>query len=110
MMDPLQDDSSYGYPEADIVEEMIYTREMLDRVGSCTDYDEYVNTEWWRQLSDEILKRDLETCQECGAVATVVHHLEYPKLLGNEDPDDLISLCRACHAEKHRGSFRGYWK
>jgi hypothetical protein len=47
MMNPLEKDSSYGYPEADIIEEMIYTREMLDKVASCTDYDEYVNTEWW---------------------------------------------------------------
>lgn len=99
--------SVYGYEEADKIEEILTDIEFRDEICKCLDYWEYVNTNWWRRLSEQILERDLWTCQNCGEPATVVHHLEYPKILGNEDPDDLISLCRKCHAERHGKLHRG---
>lgn len=93
--------SGHSCEEADKIEEVLTDFEFRDEIARCKDYREYVNTNWWRRLSEQILARDLYACQDCGEPATVVHHLEYPKVLGDEDPDDLISLCRKCHAERH---------
>lgn len=55
-----------------------------------------------------ILRRDGYRCQMCKRYgrmrqATTVHHIkhldEYPELA--MDPDNLVSVCAACHAELH---------
>lgn len=106
IFDPEENNYEYGYQQADMIQEMIRAREMLEEVSrfrGARDYRDYVNLGWWSALHDEILRRDMETCQMCGAPATTVHHCEYPEILGNEDPDDLISLCKSCHRSKHGG-------
>lgn len=50
-------------------------------------------------LKDLIRARDDFRCQECGCIQgeekLSIHHIDYnPK---NNDPDNLISLCRRCH-------------
>ena len=64
----------------------------------------------WRQLRAEILRRDMFTCEECGARATEVHH-EIELTPGNIDdpaialnPKLLHSLCHDCHTAITQGN------
>ena len=56
-----------------------------------------------------VLWRDGYTCQCCGAHATQkkevrlhVHHLE-SRRVGGDAPDNLVTLCTACHDKLHKG-------
>lgn len=50
-----------------------------------------------------VLKRDNHQCVECGGTALLeVHHMVHRKHGGTHDPDNLITLCAWCHAEKHK--------
>lgn len=40
-------------------------------------------------------------CKFCGAKADVVHHVQYPKKIGNEDAQTIISVCNRCHEVAH---------
>ena len=60
-------------------------------------------------LRQYVLWRDSYTCQCCGAHPTTkkpvklhVHHLESRKT-GGDAPDNLVTLCEACHKEYHNG-------
>lgn len=69
------------------------------------EYEEYIVSLKWLRKREEILKRDGNLCQRCKAYpATDVHHLTYANL-GNEPPEDLISVCRGCHEEIHGRKF-----
>ena len=60
-----------------------------------------ISGDWrWRKLREEIKKRDNFTCQVCGKKGVIVHHIkpwsiEEP----NNEPENLITLCRSCHAK-----------
>lgn len=64
----------------------------------------------WRIMRAEILRRDLYTCEECGARATEVHHeIELtPENIGDPNialnPDLLHSLCHDCHTAITQGT------
>ena len=55
------------------------------------------------------MMRDNYLCVKCGVPAEEVHHKEHltPENIGDVsvtlNPDNLISLCRDCHFEEHRG-------
>jgi len=57
--------------------------------------------EWNRDLREKIRDRDNYTCQLCGKSqydcdrSLSVHHIDFDK--NNNDPDNLITLCRHCH-------------
>lgn len=62
----------------------------------------------WRRLQKAVLKRDGYQCQCCKRYgrmveARIVHHIkhvdEYPELA--YVPENLISLCDACHNKAH---------
>lgn len=63
----------------------------------------------WKQTRDYILKRDNYLCVKCNNPAEEVHHkihlnpanIDDPRVTMN--PDNLISLCKSCHFEAHRG-------
>jgi 5-methylcytosine-specific restriction endonuclease McrA len=55
-----------------------------------------------------VLERANEHCEYCGCfiatgftVCLELHHLTYDRAYGNELPEDLMALCRDCHAGKH---------
>lgn len=64
-------------------------------------YQEYLQSDKWKTISAQRLALDNHECVLCGGVAENVHHRRYPKALGEEMINDLVSLCRQCHALHH---------
>jgi 5-methylcytosine-specific restriction endonuclease McrA len=66
--------------------------------------------EWTKTLKRSIRERDHYICQVCSALqsdyAFDIHHIDYNK--ENCNPDNLITLCRSCHAKT--GHDRSYWQ
>ena len=52
-----------------------------------------------------ILARDNYQCQHCGAksVALEIHHVKFRIQGGSDDPENLLTLCRKCHMDYHKG-------
>lgn len=65
-------------------------------------YNKYLNSAPWLKLRAAILKRDNYSCGLCGLGADQVHHLSYDRV-GYEEDGDLISVCKNCHNNIHRG-------
>ncbi len=67
--------------------------------------------EWSTSLRRRIRERDAFTCQECGEIEDGqrhdVHHIDYDKY--NLNPDNLITLCRSCHARTNSHKRRAYF-
>ena len=67
--------------------------------GSNTEY----GPEFTYKLKEQIRNRDNRICQECGlhevdnsnGKKLEVHHIDFDKT--NNDPENLISLCKGCH-------------
>jgi 5-methylcytosine-specific restriction endonuclease McrA len=54
----------------------------------------------WKRRRAQVLARDHGACRDCGAPATTVHHVDGDAT--RNDPAGLLSLCGACHRERHR--------
>lgn len=78
-------------------------------------YDKAYNTRLWRQVREQVLKRDQYLCQRClenGIVrpAEQVHHITPLSTFVDDadlhdlltDQDNCISLCRECHEKEHK--------
>lgn len=77
--------------------------------GTAVERGQYT-AEFSKDLRRSIRERDTFTCQVCGAVPATahtlhVHHIDYNR--SNNDPMNLISLCRTCHGETNFG-FAGW--
>lgn len=49
-----------------------------------------------------VLIRANGSCEDCLADYPLeLHHLHY-RTVGEEEPDDLLALCRDCHHQRHR--------
>ncbi|MFI5095304.1 MAG: HNH endonuclease [Candidatus Acidiferrales bacterium] len=49
-----------------------------------------------------ILRRDRWRCQKCGSPSDLhVHHLQARSRSGDDDEENLITLCAACHRKEH---------
>jgi hypothetical protein len=60
----------------------------------------YLKTDHWKQLKKEMLQAN-PTCRLCNSPSKLdVHHRHYRSLY-NVTLDDLIVLCRRCHADLH---------
>jgi len=56
----------------------------------------------WRMLRVEAAERDGWLCQDCGQGDTLdIHHIKKRGQGGKDELDNLITLCRVCHAAKH---------
>lgn len=68
----------------------------------------FYNSKEWEFTREYILKRDKYLCK-CGRPATEVHHIIHlsPQNIGDTsitmNPDNLVSLCRECHFNEHKG-------
>jgi len=66
-------------------------------------YDEYLNSEYWHEVSRRVKERAAYRCQLCNSQHDLqAHHRTYDHR-GNElsHLDDLTCLCRRCHAIFH---------
>lgn len=66
-------------------------------------YDDYLKTDYWQQVSRKVKERGGYRCQICNSPHDLqAHHRTYEHR-GNElnHLDDLICLCRRCHAIFH---------
>ncbi len=67
-----------------------------------TEYEEYIVGSLWKTIRTRVLIRDNSRCRKCSSLASEVHHLSYgPAVMEGRDDSKLVSLCRACHKDKH---------
>lgn len=65
------------------------------------DYNEYLNTQQWKDKRLRVLNRDNYVCQACLINKSVdVHHLTYIRVF-KEPLFDLVSVCKECHENIH---------
>ena len=65
------------------------------------DYDQYLQSEWWRKIRKEALDHADNHCMICASTEKLdVHHNTYERL-GCEKLSDVIVLCRSCHELYH---------
>jgi len=78
----------------------VETRYINDKKQKINPYYNFYQSEEWKQLRRKALQRDNYTCQECNSKESLhVHHLKY-RFISNL-LEDLITLCKFCHANKH---------
>jgi 5-methylcytosine-specific restriction endonuclease McrA len=54
-------------------------------------------------LQRQVLERDGWRCQFCGSMLHLqVHHLKFRSQSGDDQEQNLITLCADCHAQLHR--------
>ena len=69
----------------------------------------FYNSKEWEFTRNYILRRDKYLCTKCGNPAEEVHHIIHltPQNIGDVNitmnPDNLTSLCKACHFDEHKG-------
>jgi len=66
----------------------------------------YARARWRRMRARQL--REHPACAECGAPATLVHHVRHVADGGAMHPDEsgLQSLCKPCHGREHAGDKR----
>lgn len=71
-------------------------------------YQEYLQTEKWKQIANRRMNIDGYECQMCHCKGTSnnpleVHHLSYKNLYNEEGRiyEDLVTLCHSCHKSVH---------
>lgn len=67
-------------------------------------YDEFLRTDYWKEVRQEKLRQCGHKCQICGSTTKLhIHHNSY-RHHGNEAEhlEDLIVLCEKCHALFHQ--------
>ena len=67
-------------------------------LGPYESYAEYLQSDEWRTLREEVLARDGGVCIDCGRPATEVHHRVYPAHIDETEVDQLVAICRRCHS------------
>jgi len=62
-----------------------------------------LDPELYEQLRNQVLRRDGWRCQACGSMSNLeVHHKRFRSHSGEDEAENLITLCSACHASLHR--------
>jgi hypothetical protein len=62
-------------------------------------YSEYLNTDYWKRVSDAVKAKAGYRCQVCNSQLDLIAHHRTYEHRGNEleHIDDLTCLCRRCH-------------
>jgi 5-methylcytosine-specific restriction endonuclease McrA len=63
------------------------------------EYKQYLRSKHWRERRKEFLEEENYVCEDCGGVASQVHHLNYDCLY-EEERDDVAVLCKECHVDR----------
>jgi hypothetical protein len=54
----------------------------------------------YEQLRNQVLRRDVWSCQTCGAMSDLeVHHQKFRSQAGDDSEQNLVTVCAACHAK-----------
>jgi 5-methylcytosine-specific restriction protein A len=84
------------------------SNQYYDKYKRNKEAKKFYNSAAWRKCREYVLKRDNYLCQRClrrGVIepADAVHHKEHLQdhLEKALDPENLESLCNACHNEEH---------
>lgn len=65
------------------------------------NYKKYLNSKEWKERRLQRLEIDGYKCACCGTDKNLnVHHLTYD-MIGSEEMDDLITMCKDCHKSIH---------
>lgn len=69
-------------------------------------YHKRLGSTKWAELREECFDRDGYMCRDCGvqrrdAGGLQAHHTSYDRIDTEFEIDDLITLCRYCHAQEH---------
>ena len=68
-------------------------------------YREFLKTDDWRQIRAARLEMDDWECTRCHRTRNLqVHHLSYRNPWGQENLEDLVTLCQGCHYKTHKGA------
>lgn len=76
----------------------------LDRaavVAGYVSYEAYISSAYWRAIRKSVLVRDGNRCRRCGGRKQLTVHHETYKYVGNEQLDQLVTLCLVCHRTLH---------
>ncbi len=67
-----------------------------------SSYPEYLKSQWWHDLKEDILfKRDAK-CYVCGEWSRLIlHHVNYASLGNEKLGKDIFILCPSCHTKCH---------
>lgn len=66
------------------------------------NYNEFLNTEEWKQVAEMVKDRDGHKCVICGSTENLnAHHIGYEGDYLNEN--DIVTLCNRCHECLHDG-------
>jgi 5-methylcytosine-specific restriction endonuclease McrA len=56
----------------------------------------------YQKLREQVLRRDGWRCQLCGSMTNLeVHHKQFRSHSGEDDEQNLITLCFNCHSSAH---------
>jgi 5-methylcytosine-specific restriction endonuclease McrA len=56
----------------------------------------------WAKIKVDLYTLRGKRCESCGGTRSIqVHHLNYDRYGGGEEPEDLILLCGNCHMIEH---------
>ena len=73
----------------------------MKQINDDKEYEEYINSDEWKELREIILNRDNYSCVYCGSKNDLeVHHLTY-KNFKNEFNAELATLCHFHHSQIH---------
>ena len=71
-------------------------------MGDNLDYKKYLKSDYWKDIKEQVHKRDEYKCRLCNSNKNLqVHHKTY-EFLGNENLEELITLCKKCHFNIHK--------
>lgn len=78
-------------------------------------YREYLESNEWDKLRNARLIKDNFRCAICGKAEQLhVHHIFYPNEYGDENINDVITLCDTCHGLveklKKEGRYTSRWQ
>jgi len=75
-----------------------FTVEQLKRMS----YNKYLETDYWKGIRNSVCERDDNKCRLCNSNEKIcVHHRTY-EYIGEENLNELITLCNNCHYAFHK--------
>lgn len=65
------------------------------------EYRDHLQSPEWREIREISKDRTHGLCAHCGAVATEVHHVKYPKRFAEDSITNTVPVCDRCHKLNH---------